>query len=192
VEAKSGVVPEQAPALASGRGRERARWVVGTLVAAAVPMFCYLRIAGDTQVNSDGAGLVWQAWAMLRWVPVAAAVLLGWSIIGDPLIEVVGVVPIFAACALRACWVIRSRQLSGPGPTESAAPRRPWSGWSAAWYELSIAAAAAAAVPLAMAGNRLIRHLGGYNVARPVYSLQPLHEIVKGLPVVWESLVKPG
>ncbi len=29
-------------------------------------MFCYLRIAGDTQVNSDGAGLVWQAWAMLH------------------------------------------------------------------------------------------------------------------------------
>jgi hypothetical protein len=29
-------------------------------------MFCYLRIAGTTQVNSDGAGLVWQAWAMLH------------------------------------------------------------------------------------------------------------------------------
>jgi hypothetical protein len=293
----------------AGLSRERARWVGGTLLAAAVLMFCYLRIAGDTQVNSDGAGLVWQAWATLHgnvllhgwwatdvsfyttelpeyvavtavagfrpevvhicsaltytalvllaafvargrargaealvrallaaglilapqptgptlvilgnpdhvgtgvpvllllllldwapgregrqrwWVPVVAAVLLAWSVIGDPLIEVVGVAPLFVAGVLRAVWVVRSRQVPGPGAADSAAPRRPWSGWSAAWYELSLAVAAVAAVLLAKAGNRLIRDLGGYNVARPVYHLQPLHEIIRGLPVVWESVL---
>jgi hypothetical protein len=293
---------ERVVTAAAGRGRERIRWVIGTLLAAAVLMFCYLRIAGDTQVNSDGAGLVWQAWAMLHgnvllhgwwatdvsfyttelpeyvavtavaglrpevvhicsaltytmlvllaafvargrargaeglvrallagglilapqptgptlvvvgnpdhvgtgvpvlillllldwakprwWVPVFAAVLLGWAIIGDPLIEVVGVVPLFAACVLRAVWIVRTRQ-GAPG-AESAVRRRPWSGWSAAWYELSLAAAAVAALLLAMAGNRLIRHLGGYNVAHPAYFLQPLHEIIKGLPLVWESVL---
>jgi hypothetical protein len=293
---------ERVVTAAAGRGRERIRWVIGTLLAAAVLMFCYLRIAGDTQVNSDGAGLVWQAWAMLHgnvllhgwwatdvsfyttelpeyvavtavaglrpevvhicsaltytmlvllaafvargrargaeglvrallagglilapqptgptlvvvgnpdhvgtgvpvlillllldwakprwWVPVVAAVLLGWAIIGDPLIEVVGVVPLFAACVLRAVWIVRTRQRS-PG-AESAVRRRPWSGWSAAWYELSLAAAAAAALLLATAGNRLIRHLGGYNVAHPAYFLQPLHEVIKGLPLVWESVL---
>ena len=47
------------------------------------------------------------------WVPVVAAVLLAWSIIGDPLIEVVGVAPLFVTCALRAVWVIRMRRDPG-------------------------------------------------------------------------------
>jgi hypothetical protein len=36
-------------------------WIIGTLLAAAVLMLCYLRIAGTTQVNSDGAGMAWEA-----------------------------------------------------------------------------------------------------------------------------------
>jgi hypothetical protein len=48
------------------RGGRRARWVTGTLVAGAVLMFCYLRIAGATQVNSDGAGLELEAWNILH------------------------------------------------------------------------------------------------------------------------------
>jgi hypothetical protein len=299
MRAMSGIVPERVATAAAGHGRERTRWVVGTLLAAAVLVVCYLRVAGDTQVNSDGAGMVWQAWAVLHgnvllhgwwatdvsfyttelpeyvavtafaglrpevvhicsaltyaalvllvafvargrargaeglvrallaaglilapqptgptlvilgnpdhvgtgvpvlillllldrarprwWVPVVAAVLLAWSIIGDPLIEVVGVAPLFVACALRAAWVVRSRG--------SAEPGRPWydrSAWSAAWYELSLAAAAVAAFLLAKAGNWLIRELGGYNVAHPAYHLQHLHEIIKGLPLVWVSIL---
>jgi hypothetical protein len=307
VGAKSGVIPERPAAATSGRSGQRLRWVVGTLLAAAVLMFCYLRLAGDTQVNSDGAGLVWQAWAMLHgnvrlhgwwmtdvsfyttelpeyvavtavaglrpevvhicsaltytmlvllaafvargrargaeglvrallaaglilapqptgptlilvgnpdhvgtgvpvlvllllldwgsgrtgrsrgWIPVVAAVVLGWSIIGDPLIEVVGVAPLFGACVLRAIWLIRTRQpAEAAGP---AGPRRRWSGLSAARYELSLAAAAVVALPLASAGNLLIRHLGGYTVASPAYHLQSLHEMVRGLPVVWQSVL---
>ena len=297
----SGVKPERVVTAAAGRGRERARWVVGTSLAAAVLMFCYLRIAGVTQVNSDGAGLVWQAWDMLhgnvvlhgwwatdvsfyttelpeylvvtafaglrpevvhicsaltytmlvllaafvargrargaeglvraliaagvilapqptgptlillgnpdhvgtgvpvlvllllldwaqgrqarqRWyVPVAAAALLAWSIIGDPLIEVVGVVPLFFTGVLRAFWVIRSRQAAGT-------TTRRWP-WSAARYELSLAVAAAAAVPLAMAGNQLIRQLGGYTVAKPAYYLESLYEMVHGLRIAAESVL---
>jgi hypothetical protein len=307
VGAKSGVVPGQAAAVTAGRTGGRWRWVAGTVAAAAVLMCCYLRIAGDTQVNSDGSGLVWQAWAVLHgnvllhgwwatdvsfyttelpeyvvvtavaglrpevvhicsaltytalvllaafvargrargpegvvrallaaglilapqptgptlvlvgnpdhvgtgvpvlvllllldwgagrrgrtrmWIPVAAAVLLGWSIIGDPLIEVVGVVPLFAACVLRAIWIVRTGQR--PGADATAGPRRPWSGWPAASYELSLAAAAVAAVLLAMAGNRLIKHLGGLIVASPSYHLQSLHKMIKGLPVVWQSVL---
>jgi hypothetical protein len=268
-------------------------------------MFCYLRVAGVTQVNSDGAGLVWQAWDMLHgnvllhgwwatdvsfyttelpeyaavtaaaglrpevvhicsaltytllvllaayvargrargaegvvrallaaglilapqptgptlvllgnpdhvgtavpvlvllllvdwarprwWVPVAAGALLAWSIIGDPLIEVAGAVPLFAACALRACWKIRPR---APGesapPRDGSSPRPGGRAWSAAWYELSLAAAAVASVPLAAAGNWLLRSLGGMNVANAWYTLQSVHEIVRGLPVIWESVL---
>src|SRR5580692_12650210 len=62
----SGVKPERAATAAAGRGRAWAPWVVGTALAAAVLMFCYLRVAGATQVNSDGAGLVLQASDMLH------------------------------------------------------------------------------------------------------------------------------
>jgi len=261
-------------------------------------MFCYLRVAGVTQVNSDGAGLVWQAWDMLHgnvllhgwwatdvsfyttelpeyaavtavaglrpevvhicsaltytmlvllaafvargrargaeglvrallaavvilapqptgptlvllgnpdhigtgvpvlvllllldwarprwWVPVAAGALLAWSIIGDPLIEVVGAAPLFVACALRAWWKVRS------GAPEAGSPPPGRRAWSAAWYELSLAAAAAASIPLAAAGNWLIKALGGMAVADPWFHLQSVYEIKKGLPVVWESVL---
>ena len=287
-------------------------WVAGTSLAAAVLIFCYLRIAGTTQVNSDGAGFVLQArdmlhgnlalhgwwaadvsfyttelpeymvvtaaagvrpevvhicsaltYAMLvllaafvargrargaeglvrallaaglilapqptgptlvllgspdhvgtgvpvlvllllldwaegrqgrrRWyVPVAAGLLLAWSIIGDPLIEVIGVLPLFVACVLRGGWIVWSRRAAEPGPAAAgpgratAAARR---GWSAAWYEWSLALAAVAAVPVAAAGNWLIRADGGYNAANPWYHGQRLHEIVHGLPVAAESVL---
>src|ERR1700733_15649450 len=53
-----------APVTHEARGRWI--WIIGTLLAAAVLMFCYLRIAGTTQVNSDGAGMAWEASDILR------------------------------------------------------------------------------------------------------------------------------
>jgi hypothetical protein len=41
-------------------------WALGTVLAGAVLMFCYLRVAGATEVNSDAAGLVLQASDMLH------------------------------------------------------------------------------------------------------------------------------
>ena len=52
------------PSARASRGRWT--WIIGTLLAAAVLMFCYLRIAGTTQVNSDGAGLVLEASSILH------------------------------------------------------------------------------------------------------------------------------
>ena len=57
---------ETAPGPSAGAARGRLAWIVGTPLAAAVLMFCYLRIAGTTQVNSDGAGLVWEASSILH------------------------------------------------------------------------------------------------------------------------------
>ncbi len=304
----SGVKPDRARAAVADRGRAWAPWVVGTALAAAVLMFCYLRIAGATQVNSDGAGLVSQAsdmlhgnlllhgwwatdvafyttelpeylvvtavggvrpevvhicsaltytllvllaafvargrarggeglvrallaagiilapqptgptlvllgnpdhvgtgvpvlvllllldWAAGRagrarwWVPVVAGLLLAWSIVGDPLIEVVGVVPLFLASVLRAGWILWSRRVAQEetGPAGPGAARR---AWSAASYEWSLALAAVAAVPVAVAGNHLIRALGGYAVAKPAYGLQSLHEMVHGLRIAAQSVL---
>jgi hypothetical protein len=52
------------------RRRRRVRpgwwWTGGTVLAATALMFCYLRIAGTTRVNSDGAGNALQGWDMLH------------------------------------------------------------------------------------------------------------------------------
>ena len=183
------------------RGRARgAEGVVRALIAAAVilvpqPTGPTLVLLGNPDHIGSGVPvlvlLLLLDWARPRWwVPVAAGALLAWSIIGDPLIEVAGSVPLFAACALRAWWKIQSRAPGESSPPESARSPRPGRrAWSVAWYELSLAAAAVASVPLAAAGNWLIRALGGMNVAHSWYTLQSVREIIRGLPVVWQSVL---
>jgi hypothetical protein len=306
----SGVIPNQVAAVAAGRGRGRVRWVVGTLIAAVVLMFCYVRIAGATQVNSDGAGLVLEArnildgnlllhgwwatdvsfyttevpayvvvtalaglrpevvhivsaltytlivllaafvargrargaegtaralvaagvilapqptgptqvllgspdhigtvvpvllllllldWARPRWyIPVFAAVLVAWAIVGDPLVEVVGALPLFVACLIRAArilWSQRASEKAGlTGAEDQAAPPARWSVsrvWSVAWYELSLAAAAVAAVLAARVANRILVDLGGIRVAGATYHLLSLHQIKSGFPLSVRSV----
>ncbi len=284
----------------------RRAWIIGTLLAAGVLMFCYLRIAGTTQVNSDGAGVAWEAssilhgnvllhgwwttdvsfyttelpqyaavtafaglrpevvhicsaltytllvllaafaargrargaegvirallaagimlapqptgptqvllgspdhvgtavpvlvllllldWAPARWYgPVAAGILLAASVVGDPLIEVVGVLPLFLGCLIRAGRILWHRRADARAPAASS--RRPprlaaWA-WRTAWYELSLAAAAALAVPAGLLAYRLIEHLGGYRTAKANYGLQPVHGIVHGVPLALRSVL---
>jgi len=302
-------------ATADGRRGGRVKWAAGTLLAAAAVMFCYLRIAGATQVNSDGAGLELEAWNILhgnlllhgwwatdvsfyttevpeyvavtaltglrpeavhiasaltytllvvlaafvargrargaegvvraliaagvilapqptgptqvllgspdhigtgvpvllllllldrgqgsqarpRWyVPVGAGVLVAWAIVGDPLMEVVGALPLFVACligAARVLWRRPPAAAAGPGPEGQAAPPSPrWSVprvWPVAWYELSLAGAAVLAVPAAWAANRILVDLGGIRVAGATYHLLPLHQIAAGFPMAVRSV----
>ena len=56
--------PDERPG--SARLRARLCWAGGALLAAAVLMACYLRIAGTVSVISDGAGNALQAWDMLH------------------------------------------------------------------------------------------------------------------------------
>jgi hypothetical protein len=289
---------ETAPSPAAGGARGRLAWIAGTLLAVAVLMFCYLRVAGVTQVNSDGAGLVLEAsdvlhgnvllhgwwatdvsfyttelpeyvavtgfagirpevvhicsaltytllvllaafvargrargmeglvrallaagimlapqptgptqvllgspdhvgtavpvllllllldWAPRRWYgPAGAGILLAAAIVGDPLIEVVGVVPLFLACLIRAVRILWQRQAGAPASGDRMVARLAAWTWSAAWYELSLAIAAAVSVPVAWLAYRTIEHLGGYRTAKPFYGLQSPHEIVTGLPL---------
>src|SRR6202044_3576450 len=110
-----------------------------------------------------------------RWyVPVGAGILLAAAIVGDPLIEVIGVVPLFLGCLIRAGRILWQRRADARTPASRTVPRPlrlvAWA-WPAAWYELSLAAAAAAAVPVASLAFRLIERLGGYRMANPFYSL---------------------
>ena len=95
-------------------------------------------------------------WAPRRWyVPAAAGVLLAWSAVGDPLILVVGVLPLVAVCLARGCQGLLRR----------VPPRR-------LWYEFSLAAAAALAFPAAQLANRFIRARGGFQTDQIPLSIQ--------------------
>src|ERR1700733_2669076 len=299
------------------RHRARAWWAVATMLAGAVLMFCYLRVAGATQVNSDGAGLGLQASDMLhgnlllhgwwdtdvsfittelpeymgvtavmgsvpevvhvcaaltytllvllaafvargrargaegvvravlaaavmlapqptgptvvllgspdhvgtavpllallllldrtgnlrpraRWlVPAGVTVLLAWTIVGDALAEVAGVVPLVLACLLRAARIIEARRAAAAittratGDTTRTAAWGRWiaGAWRAVWYEASLAAAAVLAVPVASAVNSLIAEYGGYHLGPATYRLLRLHRMARDVPMAWQTML---
>jgi hypothetical protein len=108
--------------------------------------------------------------ARARWlVPCCVAVLLAWTLVGDPLTAVIGVIPLALACLLRAGRVI-------------AAGR-------AAWYESSLAAAAVFAVLVAHMVNSLITEHHGYKLAAPSYHGLAWHRIAEDAPMVWPSVL---
>jgi hypothetical protein len=84
-----------------------------------------------------------------RWyVPAAVAVLLSWALIADDIVLMIAVLPLAAACAVRAYQAsVRDRL-----PLRNS------------WFELSLAAAAVLAVGIADAAVALIRSDGGYAV----------------------------
>ena len=94
------------------------------------------------------------------WVPVLVGLLLTWVLIADPLVLLVGVVPLVAVCALRV-----SRDLARRQDTSLQAALR------ARWYELSLAVAAIAAQGLASLAGRLL-HAYIHPLA---YQLAPVH-----------------
>jgi len=80
------------------------------------------------------------------WVPVLVGLLLTWVLIADPLVLLVGVVPLVAVCAMRVARALARRQ--------DAAVRAVL---RARWYELSLAVAAIAAQGLASLAGRLLQ-----------------------------------
>ncbi len=101
-----------------------------------------------------------------RWlVPVIVGLLLTWALIADPLVLVVGVVPLVAVCAIRAVH------------------------GAVRWYEVSLAAAAILAEGLASLVNVLIRASGGF-ILHPVgYALAPPRTWPKHAYVTAEGLL---
>jgi hypothetical protein len=104
-----------------------------------------------------------------RWyVPVLVGLLLAWVLVADQLVLLAGIVPLAAVCLLRVVREI---------PAARRAAGR--AGWlrgcvRARWYELSLAAAALAAWPVAAAVSRLLSASGGF-VLHPIgYQLAPL------------------
>jgi hypothetical protein len=95
-------------------------------------------------------------------VPVIVMVLMTWALIADPLVLVVGVVPLVAVCAMRAARELvlaRRRPDQDPGWVASCL--------RAQRYELGLAGAAVVAEGLASVANRLVSANGGF-ILHPV------------------------
>jgi hypothetical protein len=116
--------------------------------------------------------------------PVVVGVLLTWVLVADPLVLLVGVVPLVAVCVIRA-----ARELSHARRRENRAP-----GWARAclrahWYELSLAAAAILAQALAWLISRLLTASGGFLLHSVPYQLAPLHTWPKHAWVTGQGLL---
>jgi hypothetical protein len=109
----------------------------------------------------------------LRWVPVAAFAILTWASIGDPLVEVVGALPLAVVCLARVllCLVRRRATIR------------------TLWYEVSLAAAALLSVLAAKAVARLIPALGGYRLNPGTTGIIPLGRVPANVPLVVRSVL---
>src|SRR3984885_3980049 len=175
--------------LARGRVRGRAAWprmaLTGTLMVApqlGVGVFVLLLSVGHigTAVPLMLTWLVidWAA-ARPRWfIPVVVGLLLTWVLVADPLVLVVGIVPLVAVCALRVLHAVWSAR----PPDRGAALQ-------ASWYEVSLAAAAILAYGLADLVNRLLSASGGFILHPVPYQLAPMHTWPKHAWVTAEGLL---
>ncbi len=120
----------------------------------------------------------WAA-ARPRWfVPVIVGLLLTWVLVADPLVLVVGIVPLVAVCGMRVLRAV----LSARPPDRGAALQ-------ASWYEVSLAAAAILAYGLADLVNRLLSASGGFILHPLGYQLAPVHTWPKHAWVTGEGLL---
>jgi hypothetical protein len=120
-------------------------------------------------------------WAATRphwFIPVIVGLLLTWVLVADPLVLVVGIVPLVAVCVLR---VLRAVWSARP-PDRGAALQ-------ANWYEAALAAAAILAYGLAALVNRLLSASGGFILHPLGYQLAPVHTWAKHAWVTGEGLL---
>ena len=153
-------------------------------IGTAVPlMLIWLVIArgergdGPPSRDREGSGQGRPARGYLA-VPIVVGVLMTWVLVADPLVLVVGIVPLVAVCAVR---IIRAISAADPGARRAALQAR--------WYEVSLAAAAILAYGLAALVNRLLRTGGGFFLHSLGYQLAPVHTWPKHAWVTGEGLL---
>src|SRR5690349_23830009 len=171
--------------LARSGASGRAAWT-RTLIAAGImlaPQFGLGVFALDLSIGHIGTSVpLLLLWLLLdrapaRWyVPVLTALLLAWVLIADPIVYIVGVAPLGAVCGAR---VLR----------DLATTTGPWAARvAAAWFDLTLGAAAIGATVLAWAANYVITALGGYRVNRlPFYFVHWQH-LGHNAPAAWKVL----
>ena len=84
------------------------------------------------------------------WVPAGVALLLGWALAGDPLVLLIGVVPLLVVCGARSFRLLVQRGVP----------------LAAARHEVSLTAAAVAAVVIGTVVTHAVTMLGGFTTSR--------------------------
>ena len=108
--------------------------------------------------------------------------LLTWVLVADPLVLLVGIIPLVAVCAMRIARELSlARRRGGPGWARGALRARA--------CELSLAVAAIIAAGLASAVSRLLRASGGFFLHPVPYQLAPVHTWPKHAWVTGEGLL---
>ncbi len=143
--------------LAKGKATGTQGWVrmliaAGLLLAPQLGVGTQVLLLSPDHVGTIVPVLV--AWLLLDrfgrrwWVPAAVGLLLAWTLVADAIVVYIGIVPLLAVGLIRAYQEIVQKG------------RRP----SEAWYELSLAGAALAALVVGLKVPSLIHALGGYSV----------------------------
>ena len=152
------------------KGRARGREGLDRAAVAVALMLAPSLIAAKWLLNSadHAATPIWVLLALLvleragrRWHgPVMAGLVLAWATVGDPLVQVIGILPLALAGLARILPTARasSRGQDYPGGPAWRVPLRE------RWYELSLVAAAGAAVAAAHLATALISSAGGWQV----------------------------
>lgn len=99
------------------------------------------------------------------WVPIVIGVLLAWALVADSIVLYTGVAPLLVVCGARAYQ-------------ELVARRQPA---TRVWFELALAAAAAAAVPVAIITSALIHAHGGYYAWPALPAFAPVTKTLSNL-----------
>jgi hypothetical protein len=120
-----------------------------------------------------------------RWyVPVATSALLAWSVAGDRLVLVIGIVPLIAVCATRAGRTLRLRPVR-PGDG------RGWRSFARGqWYEIALAAGACVAAVVGTGALHVLHAMGGFFSAPLIDPLaSPGAIAAHNLPITGEGAV---
>jgi hypothetical protein len=119
------------------------------------------------------------AWLLLDraprrwWVPVAVGLLLAWALVADALVLFIGIVPLLVVGLVRAYQQIIAGRHRPP----------------VAWYELSLVAAALAALVVGLTVPALIHAAGGYSVLPVPQHLAPISQLRSRLRLTAQGLL---
>src|SRR5579862_9154295 len=123
--------------------------------------------------------------ARLRsWTPIAVGLLLTWVLVADPLVLVIGIVPLIVVCAVRVAGAVIAARRSDRG-----SPGWLGTGLRQRQYEVFLAAAAILAYGAASLVNRLLRVSGSF-ILHPVgYKLAAPHTWLHHAQVTGQGLL---
>jgi hypothetical protein len=194
--------------LAKGRATGTQGWIrmliaAGLMLAPQLGVGTQVLLSAPDHVGTSVPVLV--AWLLLDrfgrrwWVPAAVGLLLAWALVADAIVLYVGVAPLLVVSLIRAYQELVPRRRPGETAARNppqrqrggAAPRNPprWRRLSGAWYELSLAGAALAALVVGLKVPSLIHALGGYSVVPALQRLAPISELITRMRLTGAGLL---